>query len=112
MLKACIWQGEEFPCSELFRAFPTNQGMCCSFNMKNADEMFQKSKYNQILDAMQSRDKNETFVKDGVKGKVGSWNGNPMAQAGKEKGLQVVLDAHSDYLSGSLLQKNSNMSYN
>ena len=58
MLKSCIWQGEEFPCSELFRAFPTNQGMCCSFNIKNANEMFQKSQYNQILDAMQSRDKN------------------------------------------------------
>ena len=70
MLKACIWQGEEFPCSELFRAFPTNQGMCCSFNMKDSDEMFQKSKYNQILDAMQSRDKNGSFVKDKIKEKV------------------------------------------
>ena len=100
MLKACLWQGKEFPCSELFRAFPTDQGMCCSFNMKKADEMFQKSKYNQILDAMQSRDKNGSFVKDKVKEKVGSWKGNPMAQAGRKKGLQVVLDAHSDYLSG------------
>ena len=100
MLKACIWQGKEFPCSELFRAFPTDQGMCCSFNMKNADEMFQKSKYNQILDMMQSRDKNGSLVKDKFKGKAVTWKANPMAQAGRKKGLQVVLDAHSDKLTG------------
>ena len=101
LLKACIWHGKEFPCSELFSAVPTNQGMCCSFNMKSTNEMFQESRYQEILDSMQSRDKNQSFVKEKLKEKVGSWNGVPISQAGRKKGLQVILDAHSDYLSGS-----------
>ena len=103
MLKACLWQGKEFPCSELFSAFPTNLGMCCSFNMKKANEMFQASQYQEILDNMQSLDKNQSFVKDvdEQNEKVEeSWNKKPISQTGRKKGLQVVLDAHSDYLSG------------
>ena len=100
MLKACLWQGKEFPCSELFSAFPTNQGMCCSFNMKKANEMFQASRYQEILDNMQALDKNLSLVKDELNEKVGSWNEKPISQTGRKKGLQVVLDAHSDYLSG------------
>ena len=108
MLKACLWQGKEFPCSELFSAFPTNQGMCCSFNMKKANEMFQASQYQEILDNMQSLDKNQSFVKDvdEQNEKVEeSWNKKPISQTGRKKGLQVVLDAHSDYLSGGTVPK-------
>ncbi len=40
LLKKCKWKGIEIPCSSIFKKFPTDQGLCCSFNMKAADEIF------------------------------------------------------------------------
>jgi len=34
MLKFCFWKGQKIPCAAIFSTFPTDQGMCCSFNMK------------------------------------------------------------------------------
>ena len=62
MLKSCMYRGTELPCSELFTTFPTDQGMCCTFNVRKADEMFKTSEYQKMVDFMQTRDKNMSFI--------------------------------------------------
>ena len=62
MLKSCMYRGKELPCSELFTTFPTDQGMCCTFNVRKADEMFKTSEYQKMVDFMQTRDKNMSFI--------------------------------------------------
>ncbi len=34
LIKHCTWKGKLVPCSAIFTKFPTDQGLCCSFNMK------------------------------------------------------------------------------
>ena len=43
MIKRCFWKGRELDCSAIFKTFPTDRGMCCTFNMAAAEAMFQKS---------------------------------------------------------------------
>ena len=40
MIKRCIWKGVRVSCSSIFSMYPTDRGMCCSFNMQKAEEMF------------------------------------------------------------------------
>jgi hypothetical protein len=40
ILRYCEWKGEQVPCSAIFSTFPTDQGMCCTFNMKAAEQLF------------------------------------------------------------------------
>ena len=38
-IKRCYWKGQKLSCNSIFRKQPTEQGMCCSFNMKKAEAM-------------------------------------------------------------------------
>jgi hypothetical protein len=49
LLKSCFWKGVKIPCAAIFSTFPTDQGMCCSFNMKAADEIFQQATYSELV---------------------------------------------------------------
>ena len=102
MLKQCIWRGQALPCSEIFKTFPTDQGMCCTFNMKKAEEMFQANQYQRLISMMQDQDKNLSFdhQKINVDNQHWKFTENPTPQAGRNKGLKLVLDAHSDFVSG------------
>jgi hypothetical protein len=42
MISNCAWKGDPVPCSDLFRKFPTDHGMCCTFNL-DASEIMEKS---------------------------------------------------------------------
>jgi len=53
LLRYCEWKGMPISCSAIFTTFPTDQGLCCSFNMKAADEIYIASKYRDNLQAMQ-----------------------------------------------------------
>ncbi len=44
MLKRCRWKGERISCSAIFTMFPTDRGMCCTFNMDAADKIFKESR--------------------------------------------------------------------
>ena len=61
MLKGCFWKGIEVPCSKVFDTFPTDQGMCCTFNMDTAEKMFLKGKYQGRVNFMQNRDHEFSF---------------------------------------------------
>jgi hypothetical protein len=53
LLKSCIWKGREIPCEAIFSTFPTDRGVCCSFNMKAADEIFQDKRYSSLVQSLQ-----------------------------------------------------------
>ena len=45
MIKRCEWKGVKVPCARIFTMFPTDRGMCCTFNLDAADKMFKASSY-------------------------------------------------------------------
>jgi hypothetical protein len=45
LLKKCFWKGLPISCSAIFEKFPTDRGMCCTFNRKAADEIFVDSRW-------------------------------------------------------------------
>ena len=101
MIKSCKWKGQNLACSELFKAFPTDVGMCCSFNMKKAEEMFKVSQYQKMVYLMQTTDKNKSLKKS----TDGDWANNLISQEGRDKGLELILDAHRDIVSGGTVME-------
>jgi hypothetical protein len=100
LLKSCVWKGLKIPCSKIFTTFPTDQGMCCTFNMDAAEKMFKDSKYQDMISFMQDRDKTLSYDKDDKMPLDWSALGEPKPQAGRSKGLSLILDAHSNLVSG------------
>ena len=56
IIKKCFWKEMEMSCPSIFTTMPTDRGMCCIFNMKKAEEIFQKSEYASLIQTMQSLD--------------------------------------------------------
>ena len=105
MLKGCFWKGVKIPCSKIFKAFPTDQGMCCTFNMDSAEKMFKEGKYQDMFEFLQQRDQNLSF--DRLLNIPNSWENNqePVPEPGRSKGLQIILDSHSNLMSGGTVQE-------
>jgi hypothetical protein len=97
LLNYCEWKGMPISCSAIFTTFPTDQGMCCSFNMKAADEIYVESLYRNMLRAMQTSDKMEAFLSSTIPTNYLE-NGEPKTIPGRNKGLVLMLDAHSNWL--------------
>ena len=57
MIKRCLWKGQRMSCSSMFSMYPTDRGMCCSFNKQRADEMFRKSRYQENIMRLTEQDK-------------------------------------------------------
>ena len=99
LLKSCSWKGVKVACAAIFDTFPTDQGMCCSFNMKSADEIFKQSTYTKLVLEQQKSDKLSSFQDP----ELPDWylsGQEPTAQAGQKKGLNLMLDAHNDIYTG------------
>ena len=45
VLKYCEWKGKPISCAAIFNTSPTDRGMCCSFNMEEADKIFEALSY-------------------------------------------------------------------
>ena len=56
MIKQCYWKGKEIPCSSIFKTLPSDRGMCCSFNMEKAEEIFKTSTYANLVKTMHEQD--------------------------------------------------------
>ncbi len=97
LLRYCEWKGLSIPCSAIFTTFPTDQGMCCSFNMKAADEIYVQSAYRDKLQTLQTTDKKTSFISSTVPSYYVD-NNEPKTIPGKKKGLILMLDAHSNWL--------------
>ena len=97
ILKQCKWKGKIVPCSGIFTTFPTDRGMCCSFNMKAANEIFADSQYSSLVTQLQYEDFSTSFENSTLP----DWfikSNEPTSQPGKNMGLEIILDAHSDIL--------------
>ena len=97
ILKKCTWKEKDIPCSAIFQKFPTDQGLCCTFNQKAAEDMFLDSDYLDAIIDKQRNDKNLSFDKTSLPDFYKNLN-EPNTQAGRRMGLQLILDAHSDVL--------------
>jgi len=95
ILKRCKWKGVDVPCSGIFTTFPTDRGMCCSFNMRAANEIFAGTQYPSLVKQLQAIDYNTSFENSTLPLYYTSRN-EPRTQAGISMGLEVVLDAHTD----------------
>ena len=71
------------------------QGMCCAFNKEDADRIFIDSKYTRILERLESHEKLRAFDKAE---NLPWYKDEPKSQAGRKRGLEVILDAHTDLL--------------
>jgi hypothetical protein len=102
LLKYCEWKGLEIPCSDIFTSFPTDQGMCCSFNMGAAENIFIASTYLRVIQNLQDIDKTMAFNSmNNQYARKGITKSQLKIEPGKSKGLTVILDAHSDFYSST-----------
>ena len=102
ILRYCEWKGMPISCSAIFTTYPTDQGMCCAFNMKAADKILKGKLYSSLVNGLQNEDKSNAFDSSTPP----SWytnQGEPKSQAGINKGLTVMLDAHSDIWSSAFV---------
>lgn len=87
------------PCSAIFKSFPTDRGMCCTFNLDRAEEIFRKSEYRDLISQMQATDSQLASSKNSQPPNSFLEAGEPIPQAGISKGLSLMLDAHTHLLS-------------
>jgi hypothetical protein len=88
ILSNCKWQGYDVPCSTIFSQFPTEKGMCCSFNMKAAEEIFQGETYVQLVNSHQKVDREQEIEH----GSLHTHNNiTQETYPGKSKGLSVIV---------------------
>ena len=61
ILKNCQWKGLPISCAAIFKTLPTDHGMCCIFNMDEAETIFKDSEYTRFVIEQNIRDKNNSF---------------------------------------------------
>ena len=96
LIKQCMWKGRRMTCSSIFSMQPTDRGMCCSFNKERAEEMFKNSPYRQQRVNLANQDRRQSVENSTLP----DWF-DPTPEAGRSKGLTIVLDGHSDLISAS-----------
>ena len=101
MLKSCFWMGVQIPCSQIFKSVPTDRGICCSFNLENAETMFKSRRFYERVISLQGGDKKRAFLQGEVK------SIDIRTKPGKSNGLTVVLDARSNKVSASSVNDDS-----
>jgi len=106
VLKSCFWKGIKVPCAAIFNTFPTDQGMCCAFNMKAADEIFKQIAYTKMVMGKQNIERKSSFMDYNTPDWYAT-SGEPTIQPGINKGLTVILDAHNDILSEGSVDSDS-----
>ncbi len=82
ILQYCSWKGIRVPCSAIFDSFPTDSGICCSFNMKSAEEIFRKSQYTDVVSKLSKRDKAKSF-EDSQRPRWFTNNNEPQSRPGR-----------------------------
>ena len=103
LIKRCYWKGKEISCASVFVTRSTDRGMCCTFNMEKADKIFRKGQYGEIVMAMQTKDKLGSFD---INELPHMESNEPTTQPGRDKGLMLVLDSHTDRVSSSSISDN------
>ena len=89
MLVSCEVAGTKTNCSSFFTRVPTDSGMCCALNWKNA---LRTSEYRSMVESMQASTASHTVL----------------SQSGEKSGLRLVLDLHSNRVSFGTLNQDFN----
>ena len=89
MLVSCEVAGVKTNCSYLFTRVPTDSGMCCAINWKNA---LRTSEYKRLVESMQNSTANSSVL----------------SQSGEKSGLRLILDLHSNRVSFGTLDQDFN----
>ena len=99
ILKKCTWKGVDVPCSAIFQKFPTDQGLCCTFNQKAADEIFLTSDYLDAIMEKQNYDQKLSFDKTPLPNFYKNLN-EPNTQAGRSvfQGFTALITNPGSYL--------------
>ena len=79
---------------------PTDHGMCCPSSPDHAEKVSKDGTYRDLAQKMQNRDKSLSYDRNVHSYESWEENDEPTAEAGLSKGLQVILDAHSNLLAG------------
>ena len=61
IIKRCYWRSELVDCASIFVTRSTDRGMCCAFNVGNANEIYKSTNYRVITRKMQTKIKEESF---------------------------------------------------
>jgi hypothetical protein len=97
-----LTQGVAISCAAIFDSIPTDRGICCAFNMKAADKIFQSGDYSTIVKQLQDTDRSNSLT-DSTKPKSYLSKNEPTTLPGRTKGLVLMIDAHSDlFAAGSV----------
>ena len=104
-IKRCYWKNEPVSCNAIFEKRATDQGLCCSFNAEKAETLFKASRYASIITEMQKKE-HLMGMETRKKPQWYTSNSEPMPNVGRDFGLTVVVDGHSDKLSPSTVSDN------
>ena len=74
--------------------------MCCSFNVDDPDELFTGDLYPGLIKDLDASDRANAFTSSDLPKNYVD-DGEPKVQPGQNKGLFIMLDAHSDLFSAS-----------
>ena len=105
VIKQCIWKGEAINCSQMITMTPTDNGMCCRFDLRETKDMFTDNKFTKVLEKLQKQDKLNAL--DTWPGITDLPNIDKKPEVGRFKGLTLILDAHSNLLSESSIEEDS-----
>ena len=61
LLKKCFWKNKQIPCSKIFRKVSTDKGVCCAFNVQEADHIFLDSSYTRNVKSMHAEEQQRLF---------------------------------------------------
>lgn len=61
IIKRCYWRSELVDCASIFVTRSTDRGMCCAFNVGNANEIYKSTNYGKVTKKMQRKMKAESF---------------------------------------------------
>ena len=61
VIKRCYWRSQLVDCASVFVTRSTDRGMCCAFNVGNADKLYKSTKYRTAAENMQAKTRAESF---------------------------------------------------
>ena len=61
VIKRCFWRGKMVDCASVFVTRSTDRGMCCTFNLDDAENIFEQNDYRRIATRMRKRDRELSF---------------------------------------------------
>ena len=102
-IKRCYWKKIPISCNAIFQKRPTDGGMCCSFNIEKAENVFKQSQYTNAIATRQKYDSQHGFETSRKPSWYSKYN-EPATKPGIINGLTVVFDSHYDRIaSGSIV---------